>query len=152
MWKTGAATRQAMCLLIDASDLPATDQMCERHPDTPVVIDHFARISCAEGLDAPAFKALLRLVGRDNCWAKLMGPYFVSDVVPSFADIAPFAQKMIATAPDRMLWGSDWPHPSGKEKMPDDGHLADLLADWAPDETQRKKILVDNPARLYGFK
>jgi len=117
-----------------------------------IVIDHFARISCAEGLGAPAFKALLRLVARDNCWAKLMGPYFVSDDVPAFADIAPFAQKMIATAPDRMLWGSDWPHPSAKEKMPDDGHLADLLADWAPDETQRKKILVDNPARLYGFK
>jgi predicted TIM-barrel fold metal-dependent hydrolase len=80
-----------------------------------------------------------------------MGPYFISDDVPAFADIAPFAQKMIATAPDRMVWGSDWPHPSAKEKMPDDGHLADLLGAWAPDEAQRKKILVDNPQRLYGF-
>ena len=116
-----------------------------------IVIDHFARISCAEGLEAPAFKALLRLVARDNCWAKLMGPYFISDDVPAFGDIAPFAQKMIATAPGRMVWGSDWPHPSAKEKMPDDGHLADLLGAWAPDEAQRKKILVDNPQRLYGF-
>ena len=119
--------------------------------DIDIVIDHFARISCAEGLDAPAFKALLRLIARDNCWAKLMGPYFVSDDYPRFGDIAPFAQKMIATAPDRMVWGSDWPHPSAREKMPDDGDLADLLAEWAPDAAQRKKILVDNPARLYGF-
>jgi predicted TIM-barrel fold metal-dependent hydrolase len=116
-----------------------------------IVIDHFARISTAEGLDAPPFKALLRLIARDNCWAKLMGPYFISDDVPRFADIAPFAQKMIATAPDRMVWGSDWPHPSAREKMPDDGHLADLLGEWAPDESQCKKILVDNPRRLYGF-
>ncbi len=119
--------------------------------DITIVIDHFARISTAEGLDAGPFKALLRLLARDNCWAKLMGPYFISDDVPRFADIAPFAQKMIATAPDRMVWGSDWPHPSAREKMPDDGHLADLLFEWAPDEAQRRKILVDNPRRLYGF-
>lgn len=117
-----------------------------------IVIDHFARIATAEGLDAPPFKALLRLIARDNCWAKLMGPYFISDDVPRFADIAPFARKMIATAPDRMVWGSDWPHPSAREKMPDDGDLADLLAEWAPDAAQLKKILVDNPQRLYGFK
>jgi predicted TIM-barrel fold metal-dependent hydrolase len=116
-----------------------------------IVIDHFARISTAEGLDAPPFKALLRLIARDNCWAKLMGPYFISDDVPRFADIAPFAQKMIATAPDRMVWGSDWPHPSAREKLPDDGDLADLLGEWAPDAVQLKKILVDNPATLYGF-
>ncbi len=116
-----------------------------------IVIDHFARISVADGLDAPPFRALLRLIARDNCWAKLIGPYFISDDVPRFADIAPFARKMIATAPDRMVWGSDWPHPSAREKLPDDGDLADLLAEWAPDEAQRKKILVDNPQRLYGF-
>ncbi len=116
-----------------------------------IVIDHFARISTTEGLEAPAFKALLRLVNRDNCWAKLMGPYFISDDAPRFADTTPFAQAMIKAAPDRLVWGSDWPHPSAREKLPDDGDLADLLFAWAPDEARRKKILVENPRRLYGF-
>ena len=58
---------------------------------------------------------------------------------------------MLFRSPDRIVWGSDWPHPSAREKMPDDGDLADMLIDWTPDEAQRKKILVDNPARLYGF-
>ena len=117
-----------------------------------IVIDHFAKIQSADGLDAPPFKALLRLLARDNCWAKLMGQYFVSAQFPHYPDIAPFARAMIKTAPDRIVWGSDWPHPSAREKMPDDGDLADMLIDWTPEEAQRKKILVDNPARLYGFK
>ena len=119
--------------------------------DIDIVIDHFARIATAEGLDAPAYQALLRLLRRDNCWAKLMGPYFISDAVPHYPDITPFARGMIAAAPERVVWGSDWPHPSAREKMPDDGDLADMLFEWAPDEAQRKKILVDNPRRLYGF-
>ena len=61
------------------------------------------------------------------------------------------SRAMIAAAPDRVVWGTDWPHPSAKQKMPDEGDLADILGEWAPDETQRRKILVDNPARLYGF-
>ena len=101
--------------------------------------------------DGAANEALLRLLAREHCWAKLMGPYFVSDALPHYPDIVPFARAMIATAPDRVVWGSDWPHPSAKEKMPDEGDLADMLAEWAPDEAQRRKILVDNPARLYGF-
>jgi len=119
--------------------------------DIDIVIDHFARISVAEGLEAPAFKALLRLLARDNCWAKLMGPYFVSDAVPHYPDIVPFARAMIALAPDRVVWGSDWPHPSAREKMPDDGDLADMLGEWAPEAAMRARILVDNPRRLYGF-
>ena len=116
-----------------------------------IVIDHFARIATADGLDAQPYQALLRLLARDNVWAKLMGPYFISDAVPRYPDIAAFARGMIETAPERVVWGSDWPHPSAREKMPDDGDLADLLNEWAPDAAQRKKILVDNPRRLYGF-
>jgi len=116
-----------------------------------IVIDHFANIASADGLDAAPFQALLRLLHRDNCWAKLMGPYFVSDLFPLYPDIPPFAQAMVQAAPDRVVWGSDWPHPSARQKMPDDGDLADMLLDWVPDEVQRSKLLVDNPRRLYGF-
>ena len=116
-----------------------------------VVLDHFARIRTSEGLEAPAFKALLRLVRHEHCWAKLMGPYFISDAFPRYPDIVPFARAMVQAAPDRVVWGTDWPHPAGKEKMPDDGDLADMLLEWVPDEAQRKKMLVDNPQRLYGF-
>ena len=82
--------------------------------DIDIVIDHFAKIQSADGLDAPPFKALLRLLARDNCWAKLMGQYFVSAQFPHYPDIAPFARAMIKTAPDRIVWGSDWPHPSAQ--------------------------------------
>lgn len=115
-----------------------------------VVIDHFGRIAVNDGLDAPPFRALLELVRRDHCYAKLMGPYFVSDD-PRFADVAPFARAMVAAAPERIVWGTDWPHPSAKEKLPNDGDLADLLLDWVPDEAARNRILVENPQRLYAF-
>lgn len=117
----------------------------------PFVIDHFARVSAAQGLEAPPMQALLRLVRRENCWAKIMGPYFVSANNPVYDDVAPFARAVVSAAPDRVVWGSDWPHPSPNGPMPNDGFLADLLADWVPDEAQRRKLLVDNPARLYGF-
>jgi predicted TIM-barrel fold metal-dependent hydrolase len=80
-----------------------------------------------------------------------MGPYFVSELHPRYPDLAPFARAMVAAAPDRIVWGTDWPHPSAREKMPNDGDLADLLLDWVPDESQRARILVDNPNRLYSF-
>jgi len=117
----------------------------------PIVLDHFGHIRTSDGMAAPAFQSLLRLLRRDNCHAKLMGPYFISEQFPNYPDITPFAQAMIETAPDRVLWGSDWPHASGREKMPDDADLAEMLARWAPDEKTRHRILVENPQRLYGF-
>lgn len=116
-----------------------------------MVIDHFAKCQAKNGVNSPAFQALLRLVKRDNCWAKLMGAYFMSKNKPHYPEVAPFAQAMVATAPDRMVWGSDWPHPGARDLMPDDGDLANMFGEWVPDEAMRKKILVDNPARLYGF-
>jgi 2-pyrone-4,6-dicarboxylate lactonase len=135
---------------VNLRDMPQMEAELARLP-IDIVIDHFARIATADGLNAPPYQALLRLLRRDNCWAKLMGPYFISDAFPHYPDIAPFARGMIAAAPDRVVWGSDWPHPSARAKMPDEGDLADMLAEWAPDAAQYKKILVENPRRLYGF-
>ena len=122
--------------------------------DIDIVIDHFGRIRTEDGIDAPAFKTLLRLVKRPNVWAKLIGPYFLSNSAPQYSDVTPFARAVVAAAPDRVVWGTDWPHPAvaglGVE-MPNDGDLADLLLEWVPDEGQREKVLSTNPARLYGF-
>jgi predicted TIM-barrel fold metal-dependent hydrolase len=117
----------------------------------PIVIDHFGRIRASEGTAAPAFQAVLRLLRRDNCHAKLIGPYFISDQFPHYHDITPFARAMVEVAPNRVVWGTDWPHASARDKMQDDGDLADMLAEWVPDEKMRHKVLVANPARLYGF-
>lgn len=119
--------------------------------DITIVIDHFGRVSAKEGLGSAAFKSLLKLVRRENCWAKLIGPYFLSSRRPLFPDVAPLAQAVVAAAPDRVVWGTDWPHPSPHGAMPNDGDLADMLATWVPDDTLRKRILVDNPERLYDF-
>jgi 2-pyrone-4,6-dicarboxylate lactonase len=135
---------------LDLKKLPAAEEYLGNLP-VVIVIDHFGRIRAEDGMDAPPFRALLRLLNRGNCWAKLMGPYFLSDRTPDFPDVAPFAQAVVAAAPDRVVWGSDWPHPRAGHLMPNDGTLADLLVDWIPDEALRNKVLVHNPARLYGF-
>jgi len=116
-----------------------------------IVIDHFARCQAEAGVNAPAFQALQRLVSRDNCWAKIMGPYFTSRNAPLYPEVTPMARALVAAAPDRIVWGTDWPHPGARALMPEDHLLADMLAEWVPDEAQRRKVLVDNPARLYGF-
>jgi predicted TIM-barrel fold metal-dependent hydrolase len=114
-----------------------------------VVIDHMGGVRAAEGTAVPGFQALLRLLGTGRAWVKLSG-YRIS-AGPPFADVAPFARALIAAAPERCVWGTDWPHPSLSDWMPEDGALFDLLGDWAPGETERRAILTDNPARLYGF-
>lgn len=119
--------------------------------DIDIVIDHFGRVRAADGVDAPPFQTLLRLLRRENVWAKLIGPYFLSDKMPDFPDVVPFARAVVAAAPDRVVWGTDWPHPSAHGLAPNDGTLADMLLAWIPDEALRKKVLVDNAARLYGF-
>jgi len=129
---------------------PEIGELLARLP-VNVVIDHFGRVPASGGIQSPTFQALLQLLRRENAWAKLMGPYFISEKFPAYTDVAPLAQAMVKAAPDRILWGTDWPHPSARQKMPNDGDLADLLAGWVPDEAQRKRILVGNPSRLYGF-
>lgn len=119
----------------------------------PVVVDHMGALRAAEGLEQPGFQALLRLLRGGNAWVKLSGAYRVSaQQTAPFSDVVPYAQALIEAAPDHCVWGSDWPHPMVNDRpMPNDGDLADLVTDWAPDESQRLRILVDNPARLYGF-
>ena len=117
----------------------------------PYVIDHMGAIKAAGGLDQPAFKALLALAKRDDkCWIKITGPERMSAAAAPFMDAVPFAQKLIEAAPDRVIWGTDWPHPN-VPVMPNDGDLVDLIPKYAPDEKQRHKLLVDNPARLFRF-
>lgn len=117
----------------------------------PVVIDHMAKAPAAAGVEDPGFEALLAVLGEGEFWVKISGADRNSTAAPLFADAVPIAQALLAALPDRILWGTDWPHPNKTADMPNDGDLMDLLALFAPDAALRKRILVDNPARLYGF-
>ena len=118
----------------------------------PVVIDHMGRVKTADGVGQEAFQLLLGLLrDNDDFWVKICGAERISTGGPPYEDAVPFAQACIEAAPDRVLWGTDWPHPNIEGVMPNDGDLMSLLALHAPDETVRNRILVDNPARLYGF-
>jgi len=118
----------------------------------PVVFDHIGHLPAALGVTDPGFQALVHLVETGNAWVKLSGSYrMTARDRPPYEDVAPFAQALVRANPEQLVWASDWPHPHFPGKMPNDGPLLDMLADWAPDETIRNKILVDNPARLYGF-
>jgi predicted TIM-barrel fold metal-dependent hydrolase len=129
----------------------------------PVVFDHFGGAQAADGLGQPGFSDLVDVVRSGKAYVKISGAYRSSNQGPDYADIAPFAKALIAANPDRIVWGSDWPHPDsvtppGKKTTDvtplfqiDDGRLLNQLVVWAPDAATRRKILVDNPVRLYGF-
>jgi 2-pyrone-4,6-dicarboxylate lactonase len=121
-----------------------------RRLSVPFVIDHMGVFPASEGIRNPGFQELLDIVGDGQCWVKLTGVYRVSTDVPRFRDAIPFAQALIARAPDRILWGSDFPHLSFSDKV-NTLDLFNLLSVWAPNETQRQKILVDNPQNLFEF-
>jgi D-galactarolactone isomerase len=129
-----------------ADQIANAADLLQRLPGT-VVFDHLGRL--ANGVVDPAFAVIRRMLDKGNTWMKLSGAYMF-DAPPRYAKAAPIAQAYIAAAPERMVWGSDWPHPTENEK-PDDAVLFDLLSDWAPDPATRQRILVDNPAKLYGF-
>lgn len=137
-------------LHFDAQDLPAYDDLLDRMP-TSYVIDHMARVDASRGTDQPPFQHLLERLRDERCWVKVSGAErLTQDGPPPYDDVVPFARALIEAAPDRTLWGTDWPHPNVRH-VPDDGDLLDLLADFAPDEATRDSILVDNPGRLYDF-
>ena len=115
-----------------------------------VVMDHMAGIHADTPEGDEGLAAVLRLLERGRFWVKLSG-YRSSVAGHPYADVAPLARRLAALAPERCVWGTDWPHPNMHAHMPDDGELLDLLAAWVPDEGRRHRILVDNPARLYGF-
>jgi len=114
------------------------------------VIDHFGHAPAVGGVESPEFKILLSLARLDHVWFKLIGPYRISRQWPLYPDVAPLARALAAVAPDRCVWGTDWPHPN-TEYMPNEGDLADALGNWIPDEETRRNVLVDNPGRLYDF-
>jgi D-galactarolactone isomerase len=117
-----------------------------------IVIDHIGRFTAPVDLADANVRAMRGLIDGGRCWIKLSAPYHGSRAgPPDYADMRPLARALIGQAPDRMLWASNWPHPSLKQNFPDDATLLDLLADWAPDAATREKILVANPARLYQF-
>jgi len=116
-----------------------------------IVLNHFAAVPAAKGLNQPAFQTLLRMLDTGRVWVKLSGPMRSSGGDMPYAEVTPLARALIARAPERMLWGSDWPHVNMRDRrMPNDGDLFDLLLDWAPDAADQRRILVDNPDRLYG--
>jgi predicted TIM-barrel fold metal-dependent hydrolase len=126
----------------------------------PVVLDHFGGAKAALGVAQPGFETLLKLVRSGTAYVKISGAYRSSTLAPDYSDVAPLAKALIAENPQRILWGTDWPHPSqvpGRkvEISPlfpiDDGQLFNQLVAWAPEAATRKSILVENPARLYGF-
>jgi predicted TIM-barrel fold metal-dependent hydrolase len=128
----------------------------------PVVFDHFGGMQAALGADQPGFSSLTTLLRTGKAYVKISAPYRASTEAPDYPDVAPLARALVGSNPQRILWGSDWPHPgtpvpgrSLAEITPffqiDDGHILNLLPQWVPDAATRKTILVENPARLYGF-
>lgn len=129
----------------------------------PVVFDHFGGLEASLGLEQPGFSDLVALVKSGKAYVKISGAYRSSNLAPDYQDMVPYARALIAANPDRIVWGTDWPHPDSSRvegRKPtdiapfyqiDDGRLLNQLPVWAPDAEVRKKILVDNPARLYGF-
>jgi 2-pyrone-4,6-dicarboxylate lactonase len=121
-----------------------------RSIDASVVIDHIGRIDIGEGLHGKAFTVLRRLLDTGNVWVKLSGADRITKQAYPYADAVPFARELAAHAPERVVWGTDWPHPN-HSAMPNDGDLVDLIPEIAPDAKTRKLMLVDNPAKLFGF-
>jgi 2-pyrone-4,6-dicarboxylate lactonase len=118
----------------------------------PIVLDHFASIPAAGGVDQPAFKTVLRLLDTGRVWVKLSGPMRCHPGDFPYGEVTPLARALVRHAPERLVWGTDWPHVNMNGRaIPNDGDLVDLLGEWVPDAATRQRILVDNACALYGF-
>lgn len=137
-------------LWIDVKDLPDTIPALKRI-GLPVVIDHMGRTDAGAGIQTPGFQSLLRLLGDGGCWVKVSGAHRLSRRPCDYSDARPFHEALVSTNPERLVWGSDWPHPRMESAMPEVGALFDLFVQWTPDAATHRRILVENPARLYGF-
>jgi D-galactarolactone isomerase len=137
---------------LDGRELPRFEAQIKRLPGK-FVIDHTGKFLEPVETSSEPFNCLLRLLDTGRCWVKLSAPYETSKTgAPKYEDVGRLARALVKKAPERMLWASNWPHPSvPKEQRPSDEDLLDLLLDWAPDESARRSMLVDNPAQLYGF-
>jgi 2-pyrone-4,6-dicarboxylate lactonase len=120
--------------------------------EMPVIVDHYGMVPAAQGVGDANFQALLNLVGDGHVHVKVSALYRLSVQYPDYADARPLHDALVRANPERLMWGTDWPHPSiAAAVMPDDGHLLDLFHDWTPDEVTRRRILVDTPARLFAI-
>jgi len=138
-------------LQMDGRYLAEREETLLRLPGN-LVIDHVGKFIEPVQVDHPGFKSLLDIIDRGNCWVKLSAPYETSkDGPPLYRDVGVLAKALVKAAPERMLWASNWPHPLAHDQKPDDAVLLDVLLDWAEDDATRRRILVDNPAELYGF-
>jgi predicted TIM-barrel fold metal-dependent hydrolase len=134
-------------LHIDAPDLVPLSDMIRKLP-LPFVIDHQGRVPAKDGVGQPPLKALLELAKLDNCWIKVCGSERID--FPPYDKAVPIAHALVEPLPTRTLWGTDFPHPNATHEA-DEGELVDLVPKFAPDPLAQKRVLVDNPARLYGF-
>jgi len=138
-------------LQLNGRELPEREALLKRLPGT-LVVDHVGRFTPPVAASDPAFKVLLRLLDTGRCWVKLSAPYESSSLTRAegWSDVTPEARALAKATPERMLWASNWPHP-GKKDMPDNAFFLDMLLGWVDDDKTRRRILVDNPAELYGF-
>jgi len=133
-----------------ADQIAAAEALWNRLP-SPLVFDHLGHIPGSAGVGHPAYTVMRRLIDKGRTWVKLSVTYDnTTDGPPGYADVVKLGQAFVRAAPERLVWGSNWPHPNETQK-PDDARLFDLMAQWAPEEARRHRILVENPATLYGF-
>ncbi|HTS41100.1 MAG TPA: amidohydrolase family protein [Xanthobacteraceae bacterium] len=133
---------------MDGALLPDMAPALARSP-VPVVIDHIGRVDAGLGFEQASFQSLLRLMQNDKFWVKVSGCDRITRAGPPYADAIPFARKLVSEFPDRVVWGTDWPHPHHKGPIPDDGQMVDIIGEMAPSDDLRRKLMVDNPCRLY---
>ena len=136
-------------IYFEAQDLPELWDFLSSLP-TIIVVDHMGRPDVTKPVDGPEFDLFVELMERhDNIWSKVTCPERLTKQGPPYDDVVPFARRIVETFPDRVLWGTDWPHPNLKSHMPDDGKLVDFIPRIAPTPELQRKLLVDNPMRLY---
>jgi predicted TIM-barrel fold metal-dependent hydrolase len=145
-----APVNWALSIQLDAEDIVRHAEVISG-AGVPIIIDTWARIDPRKGFEQPAFRVLLDLLGGGGIWVKIHGTNRFLEWGVAYADMVAMAKRIIAHAPDRVLWGTDWPHGGvfAINKMPNDGDLLDMLRDYAPHDEQRRKILVDNPRTLF---
>lgn len=122
-----------------------------KHWKLPIVLDHMGNVDGKLGANQPGVQHMCKLLAEGKIWVKISGVYRVSEQYPDYADARAIHEALVRANPEQIIWGTDWPHPRLEKDMPEDGHLLDLFNAWTPDAGLRKKILVDNPIKLYGF-
>jgi len=139
---------QAHFMVEGADQIAAWSDTIRRYPN-PIVLEHLGMPPAERGVESPEFRFVLDCLASGRCWVKL-SPRFSKEPVLPFADVVPFVRAVVERAPERLLWGTDWPHPNYFAPMPNDADLVDLLGTWIPDPATLERVLVDNPAALFG--